>query len=145
MQNKLAAKWKRKLRNRSGILDTGCTSGVSAKHNVDCFHNTGLPSKKVFMLPDKTRIRATNKMQLKHNLRPKASKMNIITNLHSTLISVPKMADMDYIAVFDKEKARIYNAMTTIVSASKDLILVAPRCQDTRLWKLNLDCEVLGR
>jgi hypothetical protein len=55
------------------------------------------------MLPDKTRIRATNKMRLKHSLQPKASKMNIVPNLHSTLISVPKMVDVGYIAVFDKK------------------------------------------
>jgi hypothetical protein len=82
LQNKIAAKWKRKLKNRSGILDTGCTSGVGAEHNLDCFHDIGLLSKKVFMLPDKTKIRATNKMRLKHYLRPKASKMNILPNLH---------------------------------------------------------------
>jgi hypothetical protein len=70
--------------------------------------------------------------------------MNIVPNLHSTLISVPKMADADYIKVFDKKEARIYNDMTTILSVSKDPILVAPRCQDTGLWKLNLDYEVLG-
>jgi hypothetical protein len=34
--------------------------------------------------------------------------------------------------------------MTTIVSASKDPILIAPRCQDTGLWKLDLDYEALG-
>ena len=56
------------------------------------------------MLPDKTNIKATNKMRLKHNLWPEASKMNIMPNLHSTLISVPEMADTDYIAVFDKRK-----------------------------------------
>jgi hypothetical protein len=71
--------------------------------------------------------------------------MNIISNLHSTLISVPKMADADYIAVFNKKDARIYDATTTIVSASKDPILIAPCCQDTGLWKLDLDYEVLGR
>ncbi len=76
---------------------------------------------------------------------PKASKMNILPNLHSTLISIPKMIDADYIAVFDKKRARIYDATTTIVSASEDPILIAPCCQDTRLWKLGLDCEVLGR
>jgi hypothetical protein len=97
-----------------------------------------LPFKKVFMLPDKTKTKTTNKMRLKHIPWPKASKINIVPNRHSTLSSVPKMADADYIAVFDK-KARIYNATTTIVSASKDPILVAPCCQDTGLWKLNLD------
>jgi hypothetical protein len=114
-QNKKAEKWKRKLKNRSRILDTGCTSGTDAKHDADCFHDTGLPSEKVFMLLDKTKIKATNKMQLKHNLWPEAIKINIVPNLHSGLISVPKMADTDYIAVFDKTEAKIYNATTTIV------------------------------
>jgi hypothetical protein len=68
-----------------------------------------------------------------------------LVELHSMLISIPKMTDVDYIVVFDKKEARIYNATTTIVSATKDPILVAPRCQDTGLWKLNLDYEVLGR
>jgi hypothetical protein len=104
LQKKIAAKWKRKIMNRSGILDTGCTLGMGAKHNADFPHNTSLQSKKIFMLPDKTRIRATNKMRLKHNLRPKASKINIVPNLHSMLISIPEIADMDYIAVFDKKR-----------------------------------------
>ncbi len=82
---------------------------------------------------------------LKHNLRPEASKMNIIPNFHSMLISVPKMADVDYIAMFDKKEVRIYNSTTTIVSASKEPILVTPHCQDTGLWKLDLYYEVLGR
>jgi hypothetical protein len=83
-------------------------------------------------------------MRLKHYLWPKASKMNIVPNLHSTLISVPKMADADYVAVSDKKDARIYDTTTTIISAIKDPILVAPHCQDTGLWKLDLDYEVLG-
>ncbi len=49
--------------------------------------------------------------------------MNIMPNLQSTLIRIPKMADVDYIAVFDKKEARIYNAKVTIVSATKDPIL----------------------
>jgi hypothetical protein len=133
LQKKIAAKWKRKLKNRSGILDKGCTSGAAAKHDADCFHDTGLPFEKVFMLPDKTKIKATNKMWLKHNLWPKASKINIMPSLRSMLISVPKMADADYITIFDINEARIYDATTTIVSASKKPLLIAPRCQDTGL------------
>jgi hypothetical protein len=107
------------LKNRSGILDTGCTLDAGVEHDVDYFHDTGLPFEKVSVLPDKTKIKATNNMQLKHNLQLEASKMNIVPNLHSMLISVPKMADADYIAVFGKKLARIYDAMTTIVSATK--------------------------
>jgi hypothetical protein len=96
VKNKITKKWKRKVANQSGILDTGCTLGAGAEKDMDCFHDTGLPSKKVFMLPDKSNIKAMKQMQLKHNLRAGAGKMNIMPNLHSTLISVPKMADHGY-------------------------------------------------
>jgi hypothetical protein len=84
-KNKITKKWKQKVVNRSGILDIGCTLGAGAEKDVDCFYNTGLPSRKVFMLPDKSKITATKKMQLKHNLQAGASKMNIVPNLHMTL------------------------------------------------------------
>ncbi len=70
--------------------------------DMEFFHDTGLPSKKVFMLPDKTKIPATKIMRLKHNRREGA-------NLHSSLISVPKLAEHGFIAVFDKKEARIYD------------------------------------
>jgi hypothetical protein len=130
LQNKIAAKWKRKLKNKSGILDMGCTLGAGTKHDADCFHDTGLPSEKVFMLPDKAKIKATNKMQLKQHLWPIASKINIIPNLHSMLISVPKMADADYIAVFDKNEARIFNTTTSQHQKTPSLLHCAARTQD---------------
>jgi hypothetical protein len=68
VKNKIAEKWKQKIANRTGILDTSCTSGAGAEKDMDCFHDTGLPSNKVFMLPDKTKIKATKTMQLKHKL-----------------------------------------------------------------------------
>ncbi len=92
-KNKITEKWKRKVANQSGILDTGCTSGASAEKDVDCFYDTGLLSRKVLMLPDKSKIMATKKIQLNHNLWAGDSKMNIVPNLHTWLISVPKMAE----------------------------------------------------
>jgi hypothetical protein len=73
--------------------------------------------------------------------------MNIVPNLHSTLISVPKMADHGYIAVFDKNEARIYDWTTTTIMALEEPIIVAPRCEDMGLWKmeLDLDFEILGQ
>jgi hypothetical protein len=56
VKNKIAEKWKQKVANRSGILDTGCTSGTGAEKDMDCFHDTSLPSKKVFMLLDKSKL-----------------------------------------------------------------------------------------
>jgi hypothetical protein len=85
-------------------------------------------------------------MQLKHNLQAGAGKINIVPILHSTLISMPKMADYGYIAVFDKTEARIYDGTTTMITALGKPIIVAPQCYNTGLWKmeLNLDYEVLG-
>jgi hypothetical protein len=85
-------------------------------------------------------------MQLKHNLQAGAGEINIVPNLHSTLISVPKLADYGYIAVFDKTEARNYDGTTTMITASGEPIIVAPRCNNTGLWKmeLNLDYEDLG-
>jgi hypothetical protein len=132
--------------NQSGILDTGCTLGAGTEKDVDCFYNTGLLSRKVFMLPDKSKITATQKMRLKHNLWAGASKMNIVPNLHMMLISVPKMVEHGYIAVFDKHGARIYDGFATKLTASGDPIIVIPRWEDTGLWKmeLDLDYKILG-
>ena len=73
--------------------------------------------------------------------------MNIVPNLHSTLISVPKMAEHGYIAVFDKKEAKIYDGTTTTIIALREPIIIAPRCEDTGQWKMNLDLdyEILGR
>jgi hypothetical protein len=103
---------------------------------VDLFNNTGQSSHKVFMVPDKIKIKGTKKMELELNLCKGASKMNIVPHLHLTLIS--------NMAVFKKEKASIYNTTMTTIPASMDPILVAPRCQDTGLWKLDLDYQVKG-
>jgi hypothetical protein len=133
VKNMIAEKWKRKIANRTGILDTGCTLGAGAEMDMELFHDTGLPSKKIFMLPDKTKIPATKMMCLKHNLRTGAGEMNIVPNLHSSLISVPKMAEHGYIAVFDKKEARIYDGTTTTITTSGEPIIVAPRCDDMGL------------
>ena len=91
------------------------------------------------MLPDKRTHRATKKMLLRQPLREGAREMNIVPGLHSTLISVPKLADTNYITVFDKTKATIYDATTTDLTANKPPILEAPRCTTTGLWKLPLE------
>ncbi len=73
--------------------------------------------------------------------------MNIVPNLHSTLISVPKMTEHGYITVFNKTEAKIYDGTTTTITASGEPIITAPCCDETGLWKmnlLNLDYKILG-
>ena len=75
--NKVAAHWAGKVNNRRlqkmGILDTGITTGAAPEEDEDAFEDTGKPSKKMFMFPDKGTNKATKKMHLKHKLCPDAS------------------------------------------------------------------------
>jgi hypothetical protein len=96
------------------------------------------------MLPDKSRVRATHKMLLKHKLRDGARKMNIVPGLHSTLVSIPKIVDKDYIVVFDKNSAKTYDATTTTIMATTEPILEAPQCTSTGLWLMPLKTKTNG-
>jgi hypothetical protein len=94
---------------------------------------------KIFMLPDKWRHKATKKMLLWQPLHKSAREMNIVPGLHSTLISIPKLADADYSTVFEKGKATIYDALMTTIMADQPPILDTPRCKLTGLWELPLE------
>ncbi len=54
---------------------------------------------------------------------------------------MPKMADYGYIAVFDKNEARIYNGTTTTISANGEPIIVAPRCTKTAAFDILCEDE----
>ncbi len=140
--NKVVAHWAQKLENRkarrTGILDSGATSGVAPEEDVGQFNDSGQMSSKTIMLPDKRTHRATKMMLLKHKLREGAWEINIVPGLHTTLISVPKLADANYVTIFDKNEAKIYDATTTIVSTTQPPVLSAPQCNDTGLWQIPL-------
>ena len=54
--NKVVAHWAQKIANRkkrkTGILDTGATSGAGPEESADEFEDTGERSTKTFMFPD---------------------------------------------------------------------------------------------
>jgi hypothetical protein len=70
---KVAAHWARKIANRknrkSGLLDSGATSGAGPAEDADALEDTDERSTKTFMFPDGRMATATTKMMLKHNLR----------------------------------------------------------------------------
>jgi hypothetical protein len=65
LTNKAAAHWTQKIYNRklhkTGILDTGATSGAAPEEDEDCFVDTGIPSTKIFIFPDKRMNKAIKK------------------------------------------------------------------------------------
>ncbi len=72
-------------------------------------------------------------------LRKLAREMNIVPELHSTLISIPKLADANYTTIFEKGKATIYNVLMTTITTDQPPILDAPRCKLTGLWEFPLE------
>ncbi len=138
--NKIAAHWAQKVINRrlqkTGILETGATSGAALEEDEDTSEDTGELSKKTFMFPDKHTNKATKKMHLKHKLCPAAREMNIVPGLNSTLVSIPKLADAGYTTVFSKKGAAIYDDYTTTITANKPPVLEVNRCNLTGLLKL---------
>jgi hypothetical protein len=65
--------------------------------------------------------------------------MNIVPGLHLALVSVPKLADTGYTSVLTKYGTEIYDDNTTAITASNPPILESDWCQDTGLWRLNLN------
>jgi hypothetical protein len=115
--NKVAAHWAQKIANRNtrktGILDSGATSGAGPEEDADKFEDTGERSTKTFMFPDRRTATATKKMMLKHDLRDGAREMNIVPGMHTSLISISKMADAGYTTVLRQDGAEIYDNKTT--------------------------------
>jgi hypothetical protein len=140
-KNKAVAENEIQKSKQSGILDLGATSGAAPEEDMIDLKVTCKMSKKMFMFPDKQTSRTTKKMLLKHKIQEEAQEINIVPGLHSTLISVPKLADAGCTMVFSKTGAAVYDDTTTRVTANKPLVMEAPWCALTGLCKLNLDLE----
>ena len=77
-----------------------------------------------------------------HKLRDPATEMHLVKDLHTSLVSVPKLADADYITVLDKKGAKIYDGYTTTIKVSEKAVLEGYRCKRTGLWRIPLKARV---
>jgi len=136
--NKVAAHWARKIANRktrkTGILDLGATSGAGPEEDADKFADTVERSTKTFMFPDRCTATATKKMMLKHDLRDGAREMNIVPGMHTSLISISKLADAGYTTVLRQDGAEIYDNKTTMVKADAPPVITAPAARHLLDW-----------
>ena len=123
----------------SAISDTGATS--TAGKPGDPYTKTGIPSSKVFHLPDgsSTKVESTATLQLP--VRAPANQVDIVPNLQHTLLSGVKMADAGYTAVYDKDEVNFYNN-TAKITVNEEAVLKGWRCPRTGLWRVPLQENV---
>eukprot|EP00804_Cyclotella_cryptica_P000162 CCRYP_017462-RA/>CCRYP_017462-RA protein AED:0.81 eAED:0.81 QI:0/0/0/0.5/1/1/2/0/589 len=118
----------------SAVSDTGATSTSGTLH--DPFIHSKTRSTKIFMLPTGTTTAATIQAQLLLNVRPPANTVDIVPNLHQTLLSGSKFADANYTAVYDKHEVNFYDSAT--INITERAVLTGYRCPRTGLWRIPL-------
>ena len=73
--------------------------------------------------------------ELQHELRHPAKDVHIVPGIEwDSLLSIPKFADANYVAIFDKDKVNIYDTNKTTIVVSRGAILRGWRCKQTNLW-----------
>eukprot|EP00804_Cyclotella_cryptica_P000450 CCRYP_019933-RA/>CCRYP_019933-RA protein AED:0.03 eAED:0.04 QI:0/0/0/1/0.4/0.16/6/0/1642 len=118
----------------SAVSDTGATSTAGTLH--DPFIHSKTRSTKIFMLPTGTTTAATIQAQLLLNVRPPANTVDIVPNLHQTLLSGSKFADANYTAVYDKHEVNFYDSAN--INITERAVLTGYRCPRTGLWRIPL-------
>jgi hypothetical protein len=125
----------------SAFADSGATSHVGTKKDRDrqAFIATGRQSDKAFRMPNGSVEEATALDALQHNLRAPARDIHIVPSIErDSLLSVSKFIDANYIAIFDKDEVKIFDANNTEITVSRAAILRGWRCPDTKLWRIPL-------
>ena len=100
----------------SAIADSGATSNVGTKRDKkrNAFVATGRQSDKAFRMPNGEIEEASDMDELHHNVRHPAKDVHIVPGIkRDSLLSIPKFADANYVAIFDKDEVNIYNANKT--------------------------------
>ncbi len=104
------------------IADSTATSGIGTIHDP-CQH-TGKPSHKQFILPDSTVIPATENAEYPFEVRKLAKNLHITPGISkNSLLSTVKLADENYITIFNKDTVNIYDANNTIITVTKGAII----------------------
>jgi len=88
---------------------------------------------------------ASNMDELQHDMRHPAKDVHIVPGIErDSLLNIPKFADANYIAIFDKDEVNIYDANKTTIVVSQGAILREWRCKQTNLWRVPLVKNILN-
>ena len=109
----------------SCIADSGTTATCGTPAHAKHFEDTGEVSNKTFIVANGTTEEATEIKKLPYKqLREEARKIHMVPGITtSTLLSTGKLADANYISIFDAEEVNIYDANNTKITTTRGAIL----------------------
>ena len=105
----------------SAIADSGATSSVGTKRDKkrNAFMATWRQSDKAFRMPNGEVKEVSDMDELQHDVRHPAKDVHIVPGIErDSLLSIPKFADANYVAIFDKDEVNIYDANKTTIVVS---------------------------
>ena len=105
----------------SAIADSRATLNVGTKRDKkrNAFMATGRQSDKAFRMPNGEVEEASDMDKLQHDVRHPAKDVHIVPGIErDSLLSIPKFANANYVAIFDKDEVNIYDANKTTIVVS---------------------------
>ena len=126
-------------------LDLACTLGVVTKEDQKHLTDIYEILTEEFTWPQGDIAKATKKMEMNIEMHIVALKMNVVPGLESTLVSICKMTEADYITVLDKSKAKIYDGHTVKNTVLEEAMLKGCwRCKRTSLWRVPVQKKMVN-
>ncbi len=125
----------------SAVSDTGATLHALLPSAPSI--PTGIRSKVVFHLPNRTMAAASTFNKLLHNVQEPAHSANIVPTLaNNSLMSTSKFVDAVYTVVYDDKEVNYYKKATTKIIVSEDAVLQGWQCPRNKLWRVPLVTNV---
>ena len=127
----------------SGIADSGTTATCGTVRDAKHFLHTGETSDKIFQVANGEIEEATEVKQLPFQLRKEACRVDIVPGINTaTLISTGKLADANYISIFDEEEVNVYDANNTVVTTTQGSVLRGYRDKNEGVYRIPLVKDV---
>jgi hypothetical protein len=143
-QDRQARKWiernaKKKEATPSIVVDSGATSTCIREADKEFVEVLETNSSKIFLNANGTTSKAGKQAVLNNDLRRAARDADIVPGLAmNSLLSTSKLADSNYITVFDKDEVKIFDAELANFKITGTAVLKGWRCPTTKLWRVPL-------
>ena len=102
------------------------------------FHPTNKKSNKIFQIALGNVVPADDIVRLNIPLREAAREAHTVSGITNNLLSINKLADKNYISVFDGDKLIIYDANNTRITVSRRAVLEGWHSEHEGIWRIPL-------